>query len=1017
MLLRRRFAWLTLASSLAACGGPPDPRHDEDAGIDETRPASCRIDTECHDGVFCNGQERCLPWASDADVRGCVAPRTGPCSDAAACDEAMRQCGGASCPVPRDADGDGYVTAVCGGNDCDDHDPDRFPTNFEVCDLFAHDEDCDMRTLGGRDLDGDTAEDARCCNRDASGAMRCGLDCDDTRADTSPMSPEVCDHVDNNCNGIIDEGRLVALYRDDDGDLHGEPSSTIQGCFGDPGTTTSARDCDDDDPAVHRAQLEVCDGRDNDCNEVVDDSPMAAPWYPDDDGDGFGDGRGPIVLACLPPAHYALIAGDCDDSDPDEHPRTPEVCNGLDDDCDGVADHRLGPGDGEDDDADGFVDHACGYGASPADCDDDDPLARPNAPELADGRDNDCDGEVDESPTVVAWYADADGDGFGDLFDPAPRYSATVLPGRTPRSGDCDDTRASVHPHVRDDCNGTDDDCDGVQDEDAVNRAYFADADGDGFGDPMGAYIVACTAPSDYATDASDCDDRDALAFPGALERCNGRDDDCNGPIDDGQIERFHEDRDGDGFGDATAPHVEGICAPEGYGLAGDCDDDAPEVHPGAPDVCNGADDDCDGEQDDVVDANASCSDVNTVGECIAEVCVITECANDREDCDALASTGCESDVGGDPDNCGGCGLACGAGGTCSSGVCSPFVEIDAGGRYTCGRRANGRVVCWGENDYGQLGSPNDGTSTPREVPGITNAIALSTGFRHACALLATRRLLCWGDPNDGRLGHGSETTTGYPVQVVGIDNAVAVAAGAWHTCAALASGQVRCWGRTAYGALGTPYEVSGRSTPVTVAGIANAIGVVAGRHQSYAITPTAIIAWGRNNDEGWLGVGPGLPSTVPPTPLVSGATIAPSLRGLACSQTACCASSAGGIACWGAPLGPATALTDVPVSVGPAMPVDGLAIGRAHLCYRLGGTVSCAGSGEYGHLGSGNLLDSASFAPVSMLADAVSLGDGNDTDHTCVVREGGRVACWGRGEGVGIDADALVPHTLPELR
>jgi hypothetical protein len=107
------------------------------------------------------------------------------------------------CPGGGDADGDGHMAIACGGDDCDDNDPNRFPGNPEVCDP-SHDEDCDPRTFGARDRDGDGFPDAMCCN--GTGAARvCGTDCDDTNVSVNPGNMELCNGFDDNCNGLVDE--------------------------------------------------------------------------------------------------------------------------------------------------------------------------------------------------------------------------------------------------------------------------------------------------------------------------------------------------------------------------------------------------------------------------------------------------------------------------------------------------------------------------------------------------------------------------------------------------------------------------------------------------------------------------------------------------------------------------------------------------------------------------------------------------------------------------------------------
>lgn len=121
--------------------------------------------------------------------------------------------------VSADGDGDGHRSIVCGGDDCDDADPNRYPGNTELCDADDHDEDCDPLTFGARDGDGDGANDAACCNLDATGARHCGSDCDDADARFSPgapgtcglcplpsQGPELCNGLDDDCNGSVDDG-------------------------------------------------------------------------------------------------------------------------------------------------------------------------------------------------------------------------------------------------------------------------------------------------------------------------------------------------------------------------------------------------------------------------------------------------------------------------------------------------------------------------------------------------------------------------------------------------------------------------------------------------------------------------------------------------------------------------------------------------------------------------------------------------------------------------------------------
>lgn len=101
-----------------------------------------------------------------------------------------------------------------------------------------------------------------------------------------------------------------------------------------------SKDCDDDDPWSSPGAVEVCDGIDNDCDGVVDDGPAdGQTWYADTDADGYGDGSTPLV-SCSAPRNTVSDATDCDDTAATVHPDGIEVCDGLDNDCDGQTDEE-----------------------------------------------------------------------------------------------------------------------------------------------------------------------------------------------------------------------------------------------------------------------------------------------------------------------------------------------------------------------------------------------------------------------------------------------------------------------------------------------------------------------------------------------------------------------------------------------------------------------------------------------------------------------------------------------------
>ena len=469
-----------------------------------------------------------------------------------------------------DTDGDGFgADASCGEVDCDDTAADVFPGATETCD--QRDEDCDVDVDEDFDVDGDHAY-VGC------GGLYGDEDCDDTDDTIHPTAAELCDLVDQDCDGVVDEGF------DADGD------GAYLGCGGLHGD----EDCDDTRASIAPGAVELCDGRDGDCDGVV------APDELDADGDGW------TVCDSPEPDHAAAPegGGDCDDANDLVSPAAAEACDGIDQDCDGAADEDFDlDGDGHYDAADSGC--SLFWGAS-ADCDDVAAAVFPGAVETCDGVDADCDGEVDEG-------FDADGDG---AMDGARGCGATYT------DVDCDDADPDRFPGNIEVCgNGIDDNCDGTVDEDV-------DEDGDGYStcqdcddaDP-GVYLGAaelcdgidqdCDFEVDEDFDADgdgfvddlpecaaawgdqvDCDDADATRNPGAAERCDGVDQDCDGEID----EDF--DVDGDGAYDRFVAD----CLTTWGGASTDCDDLDPAVVPGATELCNGVDDDCDGIEDDGFD-------------------------------------------------------------------------------------------------------------------------------------------------------------------------------------------------------------------------------------------------------------------------------------------------------------------------------------------------------------------------------------------------------------------------------
>lgn len=250
-------------------------------------------------------------------------------------------------------------------------------------------------------------------------------------------------------------------------------------------------------------------------------------------------------------------------------------------------------------DQDGFVD---GRAALPgSDCNDSAPAVHPFADEACNAIDDDCDGAVDDG-VGYSFYADADQDGYGDAQ--SARVSCSKPTGYVENANDCDDADARVLPNGTETCNGRDDDCDGVTDEELLLQTWYRDQDGDGFGGTSSA--EACIAPGGFVDNSRDCDDADPAVKPTAAEDCNEIDDDCDGQVDDGVRTTWYMDADGDTEGNKSRTTL-ACTAPQGYvSNPNDCDDGNPFRLSSGTEVCDELDNDCDAAEDDGLNCTTS---------------------------------------------------------------------------------------------------------------------------------------------------------------------------------------------------------------------------------------------------------------------------------------------------------------------------------------------------------------------------------------------------------------------------
>ncbi|MEN9942843.1 MAG: hypothetical protein RLZZ91_844, partial [Bacteroidota bacterium] len=351
----------------------------------------------------------------------------------------------------------------------------------------------------------------------------------------------------------VNDGSCIlptTYYADSDSDTFGNLNSTLSACSQPSGYVTNSTDCNDNNSAIGPTAIEICNTFDDDCDGLTNEGITFITYYADNDGDSFGNPNASLS-ACSQPVGYVTNNSDCNDANAIIKPGAVELCNLVDDNCNG---------------------------------------------------------QVNEGLVFANYYIDTDQDGFG---------AGTAINSCTPIFGnyvtnnfDCNNNNANIRPNAAEICNSIDDNCNNLIDDGLTFVNYYIDTDGDGFG--AGVATNSCINPgSGYSTNNSDCNNTNASIRPSASEVCNEIDDNCNNVIDEGlQFSNYYLDVDHDGY----YLSILNACISPGanYSLTniaeGDCNDNNFNINAGAQEICgNFIDENCDG-----IDA----------------ICIITGCTN-----------------------------------------------------------------------------------------------------------------------------------------------------------------------------------------------------------------------------------------------------------------------------------------------------------------------------------------------------------------------------------------------------